>query len=78
MNPNDFADPLTFPLTQVRYFVYPVKYLNIYSMDWHNILVLSIHGSQLMNPNNISSSTSLRLTSVFFRELSQEQADGLP
>ncbi len=39
MSPKDFDDPLTFPLAPPvsQSISDPVKYLNIYWMDWHNI-----------------------------------------
>lgn len=35
-DPNDFSDPLTFPLAD-QFFIYLVKYLNFYFKDWHKI-----------------------------------------
>lgn len=40
LDPSEFGEPLSFPLvSQVdQGFIYPVKYLKIYWMDWHKPL----------------------------------------
>lgn len=50
MNPNHFNSPLIFLLpTGFEVSTYSVKFLNIYSAQ----LWTDVHGSQMMNPNNI-------------------------
>lgn len=44
VNPTVFSDPITFPIMSPAG---PVKYVNIYWMDWHK-LCTDIHGSQTM------------------------------
>lgn len=38
MDPDGFDDPLIFPLVPPAFFIYPVKHINIYSMDLYKVL----------------------------------------
>lgn len=35
---------------KIKVLTYPVKYFNIYSMDWHKICAHGIHGFRKMKP----------------------------
>ena len=52
MNPSDFGESRTFPLsTPAKSFTYPMNYLNIYLIDVL-FVILYIHGHLKMYPKN--------------------------